>query len=89
MLTVTVVDVHNRYGFVLLFLAGKPGEQFRLRFKVVFHRAMKIEMVLCEISEHGDVPFEAACALLGQRVRRDFHCRRFATGIGHLRQQFL
>ena len=50
---------------------------------------MKIEMVLSKIGKDGDVPFEAACAVLRQRVRRDFHRRRFAASIGDLSQQLL
>ena len=88
-MAVPIVDVHDCYGFGLLLLSGEPGEQAGLCFKVIFHRSVKIEMVLGEIREHGNIPFEAACAFLRQRVRRDFHCRRTATGIRDLRQQLL
>ena len=50
---------------------------------------MKIEMVLGQVGEDGDVPFESAGAFLREGVRGDFHHRRFATGVRHLGEQFL
>ena len=88
-MAVTVVDVHNRHRFGLLSLAGESSEELGLGLEVIFHRAVKIEMVLSQIRENCDVPVDTACALLRQRVRGDFHHRRFATCIGDLRQQLL
>ena len=48
---------------------------------------MKIEMVLSEVREDGDVPLEAAHPFLGESVRRDFHRRRFAGRVHHLAEQ--
>ncbi len=76
-------------GLLLRLLLGESGEELHLRLEVSLHRAVKIEMVLGQVREDRDVPFEAARAVLRKRVRGNFHRRRFAAGVHHLREQFL
>ena len=75
--------------FLFRLLLGQTGEEFRLRLEIIFHRAVKIEMVLGQVGEDGDVPFQSPRPLLRERVRRNLHRRGFASGIGDLREQFL
>jgi len=46
-------------------------------------------VILGQIGEDGDVPFDSAGSFLGQRVRRDLHRGGAATGVDDLREQFL
>ena len=84
-----IVHVHDCDGLSFLLLLRQLNEQFRLRFEVIFHRAVIIEMVLRQISEDSDVPLEAAYALLRQRVGRNLHGRGTTTGVRDLREQLL
>ncbi len=77
--SITIVDVDDRNRFLLFLLLRELLEQFRFRFEIVFHRSVIIEMVLCQISEDGDVPLDPAGALLGKRVGRDFQGRTPAS----------
>jgi hypothetical protein len=86
---VAVIDIYNCNRFALSFLVGEPSEQLQLGVEVVFHCPVKIEMVLGKICKDGNVPFQAARAILRKRVGRDFHCGRLTTRIGDLRQQLL
>ena len=70
-------------------LTRESGEEFRLGLEIILHRAVKIEMVLGQIGEDGDVPFDSAGSFLGERVRRDFHRGGAASGVDDLREQFL
>ena len=87
--TVAIVDVNDRAGLLFFRLRSEIMEQFGLGLEIIFHRAMKIEVVLGQIGEDGDVPFDSAGSFLGQRVRRDFHRGGAATGVDDLREQFL
>src|SRR5436190_718805 len=50
---------------------------------------MKIQMVLGEVGENSDIPFESAGPLLRKSMRGSFHGGSFATGVDHLRKQIL
>ena len=76
-------------GLFLRLLLREIGEELHLGLEVVLHRAVKIEMVLGQIGEDGDVPFEAAYPFLRERVRGDFHRGGFASGVDDLREQLL
>ena len=86
---VSIVDVHDGDRLLLRLLRREIGEELHLRIEVLLHRAVKIEMVLGQIGEDGDVPLDPASPLLRDRVRRDFHRRRFAAGVHDLREQLL
>ena len=76
-------------GFVLFLLLRESGEEFRFRLEVILHRPVKIEMVLGEIGEDRDIPFESARPVLRERVRGNFHGRGFASRVRDLREQLL
>ena len=88
-MTVAIVDVDDRDRALLFLLRYDSLEQFRLRLEIILHRAVKIEMVLRQVRENGDVPFDAACPFLGQRMRRDFHGGSATAGIDNLGEQLL
>ena len=84
-----IVDIDHGGRLLLVRLVPQSSEESRFRLEVIRHRLVKIEMVLGQVGENRDVPFESAGAILRERVRGDFHGRGFAAGIGHLREQFL
>ena len=86
---VAIVDVDHGRRACLRFLSGEPGEELRFRLEIILHRPVKIEMVLSQVGEDGDVPFESAGAILREGVGRHFHGRRFAARVCDLREQFL
>ena len=53
------------------------------------HVAVPIQMVLREISEDSDVPFEPTRAVLRERMRGNFHRGSPTTRVNDLRQQLL
>ena len=86
---VTVVNVDDGDRLRLASLFGQAGEKFHLRLEIILHRPVKIEMVLGEVGEDRDVPFEATNPVLRERVRRDLHRGGLAASVDHLREQFL
>ncbi len=61
-------------------------EQDRLGIKIVFERAMKVEMIVCEIRKDGYIEIDPVHPSLRQAVRADFECARLHTGIDHVIQ---
>ena len=88
-MAVAIVDVDDRDRVFLFLLSRQLLEQFRFRFEIIFHRPVIIEMVLGEIGEHGDIPFESTGSFLRQGVRRNFHRGGAASGIRDLSKKFL
>ena len=84
-----VIDIHNCNRLRLFPLAAKLCEKLRLGIEVALHRPVKIEMVLREIGKDSHVPFEAARAILRERMRRNFHRGSPTTRVNDLCQQFL
>ncbi len=86
---VAIVDVDHGRGVRLRLLSGEPGEELRFRLEIILHRPVKIEMVLGQVGEDGDIPFEPARSVLRDGVRRHFHRGGLATRVHHLREEFL
>ena len=67
-----IVSIHDR-GASGLRRLSEQLEQTTLRPTVLIERAMKIEMILCQVGEHGDVERQSLDAGKRQRVRGDLH----------------
>jgi hypothetical protein len=65
-IAIIYVDHGRRAGLRLLF--RKSGEELRFRLEIILHRPVKIEMVLRQIGEDSNVPFESARPVLRDRV---------------------
>ena len=89
LLTVAIIDIDDCDRMLLFLLRSDSGKQFCLRLEIIFHGAVKIEMVLRQIGENDDVPFDSAGPFLGKRVRRNLHGGGATAGIYDLREQLL
>ena len=84
-LPVAVVGINDRDSLFLFRLRGELKKQFRLGVEVIFHRPVKVEMILRKIGENRDIPLDSAGPFLRQRMRRNFHRSGTPSGVNDLR----
>ena len=79
---------HHQAGFIIGIRQGKsPGrqviEEFLLRFQVILHGLMVIQMIAGQVRENPPVERQAADAPLIDRMRANLHKSILASGLYH------